>query len=104
MNVRDADINTFHYDSYENTKSAFDEFFGYIIGSENNNPTPLYIGEFSGGENPTDGSWGFVSEYIRERKVNWAYCAFNPGSDNGMTTTNGETLNMDSHGIIDSTW
>lgn len=40
----------FHFDSYDNTEAAFDQYFGYIFESTNESSTwaaPVMIGEFT---------------------------------------------------------
>ena len=92
----------FHYDNYPNTKQAFDDFFGFVTNPVAPYSTPHFVGEFStgpGGYNPTDKYWIYLTRYIKERSLNWAYWSYAP--EPAMLGSYNQGSN--SSGIVDNT-
>ena len=77
--VYDTQAASFHYDNYASTAASFDRMFGYIAKESEYNTTysaPIFIGEFTANRMSYN-YWKFLIDYIKERKLSWAYWTFN---------------------------
>jgi hypothetical protein len=104
-NIQQYMTTMFHYDNYNNTKQAFDDFFGFVTNPAAPYATPHFVGEFSTGPSgwdPMDKYWIYLGRYINERSLNWAFWSWmpEPAAQPGSMIYN---QGSNSSGIVDAT-
>jgi len=88
--VYDTQASSFHFDTADSTRLSFDKMFGYIADEKAYNATysaPVFIGEFTSSKMSYN-YWKFTIDYIKEKKLSWAYWTFNNSIPNTAAKAN----------------